>query len=88
MSIVEHIVKHIVFFFQENNYKTEAVGSCFPSGANVNLGADQIFDSPCANGLLFNYTYNFTVNSSRIKRVKREKLNYFKDIHRYILLCA
>ena len=59
------------------------MASCFPTGSNVPLSADQIIDSPCANGLLFNYTYNFTANSSLINRVKFKRP--FKRVYKTLL---
>jgi len=57
------------FFLKINDYRTSVVASCFPKGFNLEQEGYDFLDSPCANGLVFNYTYNFTANTSRIDRV-------------------
>ena len=53
------------------------LASCFPKGFNLTQDGDQFLDSPCANGLVFNYTYNFTANTSRIDKVRTKNKKEF-----------
>lgn len=53
----------------KNNYITEPLAACYPKGSITEIFSDSILKSPCANGLIFNDTYNFTVNTSRIDKV-------------------
>lgn len=40
--------------------------SCYPQGSQIQLDVQQIVGSPCANGRIFNYTYNFTADLNRL----------------------
>ncbi len=59
------------------------MASCYPKGSQIEINSNQILSSPCANGLVFNNTYNFTVNITRIEKVKK-KLFYFKKEYKLI----
>ena len=56
---------------KKNNYREVLPAACFPMNARVELTAAQIGESPCASGLLFNNTVNFTVDTSRVEPTRR-----------------
>ncbi len=66
----------------KNNYITEPLAACYPKGSITEIFSDAILKSPCANGLIFNDTYNFTVNTSRIDKVNI--LDLFKLISKFL----
>ena len=45
------------------------MASCYPKDSKTEVNSSQILSSPCANGLIFNNTYNFTVNVTRLQKV-------------------
>jgi len=54
-----------------NNYRETVSASCFPVNARFELTAGQIRDSPCANGLLFNNSVEFTADPARIEPAQK-----------------
>jgi hypothetical protein len=57
------------------------MASCYPKGSQIEINSNQILSSPCANGLVFNNTYNFTVNITRIEKVKKNFFILKKNIN-------
>ena len=69
-GINEITLLYQTYMLAKNEYKNSSIASCYPSNSEIVLKTNQIFNSPCANGLLFNHTFNFTANTSLIENVK------------------
>jgi adenosinetriphosphatase len=52
----------------KTKYQNSSRAGCLPSDYSLILNTNQIFNSPCANGLLFNYTFNFTADLNSITK--------------------
>ena len=48
--------------FQNNAYGISSKAACLPADSVEYMTGMEAFNSPCANGLVFNNAYNFTVD--------------------------
>ena len=68
--VIEWLKVQLALILKNNGYKDGIRAPCYPKGSDTTINSNSIINSPCANGLIFNFTYNFTANVSFIPKVK------------------
>ena len=61
---------YYAYRIKEADYSQDQIKiSCLPDGADVEVKAQDLLDSPCINGLMFDKNEPFTIDTSRMKSV-------------------
>lgn len=60
---------------RDSNYGNNLLASCYPDGADFTMTGDEILDTPCVNGLMFDETHDFTIDKNKIQQPQTYTLN-------------
>lgn len=54
---------------KNEGYANKVKASCYPVGYDFKYTGEEILDTPCVNGMMFDETYQFTVDKNIIAPV-------------------
>jgi Golgi nucleoside diphosphatase len=65
-------IKHMynAFIVRRENYARSMLAACYPENYDLELNREELIESPCVNGLMYNDQYEFVIDTLKITEVK------------------